>query len=42
VEDLVFPWWMGGPVGGVVGGRIMKLVWRRNLSKLKRRIESAG
>jgi hypothetical protein len=41
-EALRFPWWMGGPVGGVVGGRLMKVVWRRNLAKLKGRIESAG
>jgi carbon monoxide dehydrogenase subunit G len=40
-EALTFPWWMGGPVGGVVGGQVMKLVWRRNLTKLKRQIESA-
>jgi hypothetical protein len=41
VETLKFPWWMGGAVGGVVGGQVMKLVWRRNLTKLKRQIESA-
>ena len=40
VEALRFPWWMGGPVGGVVGGQVMKLVWRRNLTKLKRQVES--
>ena len=28
-ERLRFPWWLGGPVGGVVGGRVMKVVWRR-------------
>ena len=39
-EDLRFPWWMGGPVGGVVGGRIMRWIWKRNLTALKARIES--
>lgn len=38
-ERLVFPWWMGGPVGGVVGGRIMRLVWKRNLRRLKQIVE---
>jgi len=38
-ERLRFPWWMGGPIGGVVGGRAMKLVWRRNLRTLKRQVE---
>lgn len=36
-EDLVFPLWMGGPLGGVVGGQIMKLIWNRNLSGLRDR-----
>ena len=35
-ERLRFPWWLGGPVGGVVGGRVMKVVWRRNLRRLGR------
>jgi carbon monoxide dehydrogenase subunit G len=38
-EKLTFPWWMGGPVGGVVGGRVMKVVWKRNLRRLRARIE---
>ncbi|MGN6695530.1 MAG: SRPBCC family protein [Aquihabitans sp.] len=39
-ERLRFPWWMGGPVGGVVGGRIMRQIWKRNLRVLKALIES--
>lgn len=39
-ERLVFPWWMGGPFGAVVGGQVLRLVWRRNLRNLKRRVES--
>jgi hypothetical protein len=41
-ERLVFPWWMGGPVGGVVGGRVMARIWRGNLRRLKARVETGG
>lgn len=36
-EELVFPWWMGGPLGGIVGGQILKLIWKRNLRLLAAR-----
>jgi uncharacterized protein YndB with AHSA1/START domain len=39
-ERLKFPWWLGGPVGGVVGGRIMRQIWKRNLRVLKALVES--
>ncbi len=39
-EQLVFPWWMGGPVGGVVGGQIMRIIWKKNLRVLKVLVES--
>lgn len=41
-EKLIFPWWLGGPLGALVGGQIvMKAIWRRNLRKLKKLIEAA-
>lgn len=41
-EELVFPWWLGGPLGALVGGQVvMKAIWRRNLRALKRIVESA-
>ncbi len=40
-ERLTFPWWMGGPLGGAVGGRILKQIWKRNLRRLKARVETA-
>ncbi len=41
-ETLRFPWWMGGPLGAFVGGRIvLAAIWRRNLRGLKRLIEAA-
>lgn len=38
-ERLVFPWWMGGPFGAVVGGEVLRLVWARNLRSLKELVE---
>jgi uncharacterized protein YndB with AHSA1/START domain len=38
-ERLVFPWWMGGPLGAEVGGLVLRLVWKRNLRNLRRRFE---
>ncbi len=41
-ESLVFPWWLGGPLGAFVGGQIvMKAIWRRNLRELKKLVEAA-
>jgi carbon monoxide dehydrogenase subunit G len=39
-EKLVFPWWMGGPVGGVVGGVILRQLWKGNLRRLKATVEA--
>jgi len=39
-EELVFPWFLGGPIGAFVGGKIvMQAIWRRNLRELERLIE---
>jgi len=39
-ERLVFPWWLGGGVGGVVGAEVLRLIWKRNLRNLKQLVES--
>ena len=39
VEDLRFPWWMGGPVGLAVARPIFQRIWRGSLMRLKARLE---
>ncbi|MDQ6616784.1 MAG: SRPBCC family protein [Actinomycetota bacterium] len=38
-ENLRFPPWMGGSLGGRAGGLILTRIWRRNLDNLRRRFE---
>jgi hypothetical protein len=39
-ESLTFPWWLGGPLGGWIGGRlVLRAIWKRNLRDLKRIVE---
>ena len=40
-EDLSFPWFMGGPIGAFLARPILRFVWKRNLSRLKSRIEES-
>ena len=39
-EELTFPWYLGGPIGAFIGGKIvLAAIWRRNLRNLKRIVE---
>jgi uncharacterized protein YndB with AHSA1/START domain len=41
-ERLRFPWWMGGPVGERVTKPVLRRLWRRNLTRLRRIAEADG
>jgi len=38
-EDLRFPVWMGGALGGRAGAPVLRWVWERNLANLRRHFE---
>lgn len=39
-ERLDFPWWMGGPVGAAISGKlVLRAIWMRNLRGLQRIVE---
>jgi Polyketide cyclase / dehydrase and lipid transport len=39
-EGLTFPWWMGGPLAGWLGGTVvLGMIWRRNLANLAKLVD---
>lgn len=41
-EELHFPRWMGGAVGGAVGSRLLRRIWKGNLRRLKELVEAGA
>jgi hypothetical protein len=39
-ERLRFPWWLGGPVTGLVAAPVLRLIWRGNLRRLASLVEN--
>ncbi|HSM01403.1 MAG TPA: SRPBCC family protein [Acidimicrobiia bacterium] len=37
-EEIRFPWYLGGPVGGLVARPILARVWKGNLRRLRDRV----
>lgn len=40
-EDLSFPARLGGPLGARLGAPVIRRIWRRNLARLKAKVEAA-
>lgn len=41
-ERLWYPWWLGGRLGALVSRPLLRRIWKRNLRRLKHRLEPAG
>jgi hypothetical protein len=40
-ENLDFPWYLGGRLGEIVGGKlVLGAIWRRNLRSLQRLVDA--
>ncbi len=39
-EEIIFPWYLGGPFGAAVAKPVLSLIWKRNLARLKGSLES--
>ncbi|HUP69224.1 MAG TPA: SRPBCC family protein [Acidimicrobiales bacterium] len=39
-ERLSYPWWLGGPMGALVSKPLLRRIWKKNLKRLKHRLES--
>lgn len=40
IEELYFPWWLGGPMTAQLAAPILAAVWRANLRRLEERLSS--
>jgi carbon monoxide dehydrogenase subunit G len=40
-EELWFPWWLGGRVGGLLARPLLERIWRSNLARFSERLVSS-
>jgi len=41
VEELAFPWYFAGPLGAAAARPVLKLIWKGNLRRLKKQVETS-
>ena len=39
-EDLLFPWWLGGPITAWLARPVLQRIWRRNLANFEESLSS--
>lgn len=40
IEELSFPWWLGGPLTALLARPVLKAIWRGNLLRLEETLSS--
>jgi hypothetical protein len=41
-ESIRFPWYLGGPIGALIAGPVLRAIWRGNLRRFQQRLAGGG